>query len=330
MFNFLKKKDPIISLIQKLKLKQDYHYAGNSQNGQEILKKSTEYPHSSFFGGMGSGKTVANFVCTLFTALSHPDDLIIIIDPYKGATDYTPLFAYKRVLPFVNNSQYINSVIDFVYVEIEKRSLEFKRTNFYSLDKYNKNFKPKLARIHLIIEEAYILDSLLNFDINENDHTTYAYKLKSILTLGKKFGVQVSLVSNGSNSLKINQGLLGLFSEIYAFRPSSEQDAINLGRPNSAYLSFSDRGVAYSSDGKVKFPYISSEQAAKYITNDLSENDNIPYLLSHSFEDLALLKKDPDEICKISPAKAFYIDDLDFWEFIENGTSPLIQKFKND
>jgi len=329
MFNLFKQKDPILSLIQKLKLKTDYHYAGTLENGEDILKKSIDFTHSAFFGGMGSGKSIANFGCTLLNTLTNPNDLIIIIDPYKGATAYRPLFSYKRVLPFVHTSQFINSVIVFIYVEIEKRSIEFKRTNSYSLEKYNKNFKTNLAKIHLIIEEAYMLDSFLNFDVNENDYITYAYKLKSILKLGKKFGVNVSLVSDGSGTLKIHQGLLCLFSEVYAFRPSTDQDAINLGRPDSLYLSLSDRGVAYSSDGKVKFPYISSEQAAKYITNDMTTNDNIPYLLSQSFENLELLKKHPDEIFKTIPAKRFHIDDLDFWEFIENGNSPLTQKFKS-
>lgn len=331
MFNFFKRsKGSSFNLVAELKKNPNKVFVGESVDSQaSVLKDPLIEPHFLFAGCMGSGKSVAATSLVLAHTLANPQDLIIVLDSQKGASDYAPLNQYQRVLFFTNDHRYIHGCIDLLYQELKQRQQLFQNKQAMNINAYNEK-NPPLGRIFLVWEEAEVLERELNYAYNEHNPSTAAGKLKTLLRIGRSYGIQLVLVTQVCNQQTIPRSVLVNVSNICAFRINSA-DANYMGMPAAANIDTNHKGEAETSSGRVKFPYVGLSKMNEYIQEDLKNQQNpLPRLGSINNTGLINLKQNPAMILNASLYssvtlldEALVTEDTEFWNFIETGPEIL-------
>lgn len=242
--------------------------------------------------------------------LSHPEDLVVIIDPLMNLR-FTELQPFHRVIAFTGDYDLAVAALDWLYLEIVARR---------QLQKPHQN-------IIVVIENQNYLNFQLQLDAY-NGSTTWA-KLKTLMNAGPRQGVFFSGVYE---TIKPEQDLptelLKMYPQVLGFRMSkSEADRIGT---NSHLLPFDYHNCCYNQKGEfVILLDLGSANLNHLIQKELKSKrtaNKVPdWLVTANPKKLQLWKQDPKDILNHyqDPALQEYlsipIEDLAFWDFINLG-----------
>jgi hypothetical protein len=243
-------------------------------SGEWLLKDFFDSPNGLFIGKMGSGKSqAAKF--SLFTwmiANSHKTQLFII-DTVKGAGDYSIFFRkdkktgeriYSQVYEATESIEKAKRIIDLVYGEYEERQKIFSSVGSNSLRDYESKSGRTMNRVLTLVEEAYSLFSLLNFEQEVKTNLSSAWKLWTLLKAGRSAGIWFMMCSQKGTKADIPSQVIQNFIKL-VFKTSAIESQYLAGSPEGASIHEDEKGRCITEFGFIQYPIIGG------IRNELEE-----------------------------------------------------------
>lgn len=289
---------------------RDFFNLGISEKdgGAWHLKNFVKEPNALYIGAMGSGKSkAADFTISTWLMANSDQTILFVIDPLKGATDYSLLMPYDQVHFVTNSEQNIHRVIDLVYDEVLARQALFTKVAADNIESYEKITKNKMARIIVLMEEFHAIPyAILNFDSEFKKSGTTAQKFHQIMRVGRSLGTWVVACSQKGTKSDIPSEMVPSFTQKQIFRVSKTEASYFLGEAKASEIGTAMKGRCETEEGTVQFPMIEDsvkemlldyyveplKAECAYLTQELISD----YLGGKSPEELYKLKKLPDLI----------------------------------
>lgn len=280
-------------------------------SGEWFFRDFFSNPNGLFIGKMGSGKSqAAKF--SLFTwmlANSHKTQLFII-DTVKGAGDYSVFFrknekgerVYSQVYEATESIEKAKRIIDLIYGEYEERQKMFSKVNASSLKDYENKTKTTMNRVLTVVEEAYSLFSLLNFEQEVKINLSSAWKLWTLLKAGRSAGIWFLMCSQKGTKADIPSQVIQNFVKLI-FKTGSGESSYLAGSPDASLIHEDEKGRCLTENGFVQYPIIGGKD------NELEYQliQMLDYYIKPLKGDFAFLsKKMIEDVIEGNSLKEFY------------------------
>lgn len=289
-----KEMEELDSIVDALKQKPNHIYVGRNEKNELVLEDLKANKNCLFVGSMGSGKSVsANQSITAYLK-ANPDTLVIIVDTYKGASNFSHLKDCNQVLFFAGYQEYLNSLIDLLYHELEDRKDQKNQKNY--------------SQILLVIEEAHCVFLDVKYSSEENVVGTKAFKLKELFRKGSHYGINIILVAQCADSRYVPKSVVSEMGIINGFR-ISKAEAIYLNRLKAGEFLSSQRGICHSNSGITQFKFLESNVLEKAIKK-----------IPHTIPSLSVINKEGYQDLKFHPKKILepqYLENILFWHYVK-------------
>lgn len=270
-----KEEGDFASYIRKLEKGEfvDKMFYGIAEDRRGFLTADpVQQPGALYCGGMGSGKSIA-MRSTLIThmAANSENTIYLLVDAFKGMTDYSLLFDYKKnVAVAINDTAKLIPVIEMLYAECMARKNEFSKvngkegliaSNIYDYDRLMKIQKPGypgLARIVLAIEEFHAVPNApeIKFYHNVDRPGSPAAMLKDLMKVGRSYGISLLAATQRATSDDFPSALKTGITQLMAFRVNNPGDANAINLPQAQDILMEQRGRCAYEGGFIQFPYI--------------------------------------------------------------------------
>lgn len=216
---------------------QELHYF-------EFGGKTTDF--FALIGGLpGYGKTIFLHSVIIGGALNYsPEEIKYFLVDCKNGTSFNLYknLPHVEVLAISDERDYAKSILEYIEDEMEKRANLFKSYSAPDYKDYRTKSQKKLPRIILIIDEFQVL-------LEKMDRMSGAIEnmLEKIIRLGRSFGINMILCTQGLGSLTFNPNNV---SRRYAFNLTAmesdrivrNEGATKLLRPGNAIMNNSQDG----------------------------------------------------------------------------------------
>lgn len=237
-------------------LADDEFYLGNKEDGTANVVNQIVKPGVFMVGGLGVGKSQASYIYLLTKLLSSPNSLAFIIDPLTGASDYKSLFSLDRVVPVLNDRNFISLLFEWIMEEIQSRRVLFEREGVNNIHNYEEKTGQKLSRILLHFENFHAIPIILKWFLNQDREGTAAYNLKMITRVGRSYGIFLSAASLRATSEDLPYSLKPGFINLMAFKMNNYAEASALNFPKAMEIKSEERGKCITDMGVVQWPYL--------------------------------------------------------------------------
>ena len=145
--------------------------------------------HALIAGSTGSGKTVM-IKCLMYQAL-RKGAIVHLVD-FKGGANFSK--AWKNILQIATDEDALNSLLDEIVGELNRRKDIFSSEDCEDLKAYNKSHSTQLQRILIVFDEvAECFDKSGLSSIEKKNIAEMEHKVATIARLGRAFGIHLIL-----------------------------------------------------------------------------------------------------------------------------------------
>lgn len=228
-------------------------------------------PNSLYVGSMGSGKSKGAVFSIMTWMLANSDQTILfIVDPMKGAGDYSALFdkvgktkkPYNQVYDILSSEQGIIKLIDMIYDEAMARRNAFAEVNAESLPDYESKTGKKIARILTVMEEFHAIPfAIMNFYPDFKTDLSTANKFHTLMRIGRSYGIWFVACTQKSTKSDIPTEMTPNFVNKNIFRVSSAESNYLLGDPRASQIKPTQQGRCFTEYGVTQFPLFETKES---------------------------------------------------------------------
>jgi len=228
-------------------------------------------PNALYVGAMGSGKSKGAVFSIMTWMLANSDQTVLfIVDPMKGAGDYSALFdkagrskkPYKQVYDILSSEQGILKLIDLLYDETMARRNTFAEVNAESLPAYEAKTGKKIARIITVMEEFHAIPlAIMNFYPDFKTDLTTANKFHTLMRIGRSYGIWFVACTQKSTKSDIPTEMTPNFVNRNIFRVSPAESNYLLGDPRASQIKPTQQGRCYTEYGATQYPLFETKES---------------------------------------------------------------------